>query len=218
MNFLTDPSVLFSTWMKGLKRMNIDFMLFQWINHMAGRNVWVDHMMVFYIEYGPLLFGMILLWLWFSKRENTENKRRMVLLAAATVLIALGINQIIGTFYFHERPFAAHAVTLLVHRSTDPSFPSDHSTGAFALALAMLWQNRKLGRVMIGMAILMAFSRVFVGVHYTFDVLGGSLTALLGMTIIRSQHRRLEPAIQWILQMWNKVEGIVLHNMHLLPG
>lgn len=192
--------------------MNIDFMLFQWINHMAGKNVWIDHVMVFYTEYGPLLFGMILLWLWFSKKGNTENQRKMVLLAAATALVALGINQIIGTFYFRERPFAAHAVTLLVHRSTDPSFPSDHSAGAFALALAMLWQNRKLGRVMIGMAILLAFSRVFVGVHYPLDVLGGSLTALLGMAIIRSQSQRLEPVLQWMLRMWKKIEDIVLRK------
>lgn len=146
--------------------MDFDFQLFQLINHFAGKISFIDDIVVLFTKYGPLLFGFILLGFWFSKKGEQMENRKTVLLAVATAGIALGINQLIGAIYFRPRPFAGHAVTLLLDKSTDPSFPSDHATGAFALALAVFWKNRKLGYGMLVMAFFLAISRVYAGTHY----------------------------------------------------
>jgi undecaprenyl-diphosphatase len=71
-------------------------------------------------------------------------------------------------------------VTLLITRSPDTSFPSDHATLAFAVGV-MVWRfNRRLGLVLLLFGVLTAFARVFVGVHYPSDVLGG---AVLGSVV-----------------------------------
>ncbi|UZM96955.1 phosphatase PAP2 family protein [Lysinibacillus sp. MHQ-1] len=65
----------------------------------------------------------------------------------------------------------------------DPSFPSNHAAGAFALAFALLWKRKKIGAVLLVMACLMALSRIFIGVHYPLDVLAGACIGL-GVTYI----------------------------------
>ena len=64
----------------------------------------------------------------------------------------------------------AHA---LIDRTSDFSFPSDHATTVGAVAAALWLANRRFGLVAGVLALLMAFSRVYVGVHYPGDVLGG---------------------------------------------
>lgn|GEM_PF-2843808 len=72
----------------------------------------------------------------------------------------------------HERPFAPHAA--------DASFPSDHTTAAFAIATAILLRNRLWGALTLVAAAALGISRVVIGVHYPLDVLAG---AALGSTV-----------------------------------
>jgi undecaprenyl-diphosphatase len=112
--------------------------MFQAINQFVGKLHWVDQIAVYYSKYGPLLFGAILLFIWFTDRSQQTNARKAVLLAIVSVSAALLINQLIGHIYFRPRPFINHQVTLLLTKSTDPSFPSDHATFSFALAFSIL--------------------------------------------------------------------------------
>lgn len=192
--------------------MNFDFQLFQAINQFAGKYPILDQSAVLFSKYGPLLFGLVLLGIWFTKKGKIEDNRRTVLLAVAAAIIALAINQLIGAIYFRPRPFANHPVTLLVEKSMDPSFPSDHATGAFALALTVFWRNRKFGYSMLVMAIFLAISRVYVGTHYPLDVTGGALTGLIGAWFATWQKDRLEPIFKWILDQWKKVERKTLNK------
>ena len=59
------------------------------------------------------------------------------------------------------------------------SFPSDHATAAFAIAVALLRRHRKAGAIALVLAGLLAIARVAVGTHYPSDVLAG---ALIGTT------------------------------------
>ncbi|MGD8189591.1 undecaprenyl-diphosphatase [Brevibacillus ginsengisoli] len=190
----------------------MDWTLFQMINHLSGHSVFLDHFMIMYTKYGPLLFGVILLCLWFARSNNQMKNRQTVLLSVAATGVALGINQIISMMYFRPRPFTSHVVNLLIDKSIDPSFPSDHSAGAFALALSISLANRKLGYGMVILALLLAISRVYVGVHYPFDVIGGAFTGLMGTLLVKWLKPRLMPIINWFLDTFQKAENTFLHK------
>ena len=86
-------------------------------------------------------------------------------------------------------------VHVLVDKTTDFSFPSDHATVAGAVAVGLLFANRRWGIVAAVLAALMAFTRVYVGAHYPGDVLAGlalgGLVAAIGWYTIVPILRRI---------------------------
>lgn len=183
--------------------MNFDYTIFSKINGLAGHNKLLDLFMVEFTKYGILLYGLILLYLWFKPSIYKQNKK-LVFKAVISTLIALGINQIIGLAYFRPRPFAHHHVNLLVDKSPDPSFPSDHSTGSSALTLAIFKQDRILGSVMWGITLLLMVSRIYVGTHYPLDIIGGFVTALLGNLLVNVLWPYIDNMIESIIDIYNK--------------
>ena len=83
------------------------------------------------------------------------------------------------------RPFAEiEALIPLIAKPTDFSFPSGHTTASFAVALVMLRMlPKKIGIPAVVLAALVAFSRLYLGVHYPTDVLAGFVVALVGSSL-----------------------------------
>lgn len=185
--------------------MRLDYQLFELINRFAGQNDMLDQMVLLFSNYGPLLFGFVLVWLWFSTSGNKERNRKIVLYALTVMIIALGINKVIELMLFRPRPFVTYTVHLLSEKSSfDPSFPSNHSTGAFVLAFVLFRCRKKLGSVLLMLAVCMAISRVFIGVHYPSDVTAGAIIAILATVIVMSQNRYLDPVYDRIIQVFGK--------------
>ena len=65
------------------------------------------------------------------------------------------------------------AITILVKRPHGHAFPSGHTASAFAAAFALWLQNRKLGVPALVLAAFIAFTRLYLYVHFPTDVLGG---------------------------------------------
>jgi undecaprenyl-diphosphatase len=151
-------------------------MLFHAINNLAGRHDGIDDWFELVSRFAPFALIVLLLGLWFWPGERSERDRRQwsVLAATAAAALALGLNQIIIRIWERPRPFAAHHAVLLLSPSHDPSFPSDHATFGFAVALAIVLGSRRVGIVALVIAALMAFSRVWVGEHYVGDVVAGA--------------------------------------------
>ncbi len=105
--------------------------------------------------------------------------------AGTGALLALAINQPIGSAIDRVRPYAViPAMHLLVDKTADVSFPSDHATIAGAVAAGLFLVSRRLGLIAVVAAVAMAFARVYVGARYPGDVvagllLGASVTLLL---------------------------------------
>lgn len=97
-----------------------------------------------------------------------------ILIPAAVYLTA----KLIPIIYNRRRPFAVFNIKSLVDQRRDHSFPSTHAGSSLIISLAVLNINLKLGVLMIFMAVLTAFSRIMVGVHYPTDILGAWLIAL----------------------------------------
>jgi len=124
------------------------------------------------------LVALLFLLAW---RHARRQRREGAVAATAAAALALLINQPIAHAVDRTRPYLTHPhATLLIARSHDPSFPSDHATGAFAIATAIWFYDRTAGALFLVLAALLAFARVYVGTHYPSDVLGG---AAIGATV-----------------------------------
>jgi undecaprenyl-diphosphatase len=156
----------------------MNYNLFKAINQHAGTIPFLDWLMVFITQYAIYMYIVLFLVMWIT---GSKSQKSSVIIAGVTGLLAIGVNYLIGYFYFEPRPFITHPdVHLLLYHDADATFPSDHTTGAFALALALLLQNRKrIGIAMITLACLTAVSRIYVGHHYPSDVAGSLIVALI---------------------------------------
>lgn len=99
-------------------------------------------------------------------------------------------NQPILLFVQRMRPYDGGVTQLLIAPSVDPSFPSDHATATFAIAAAFLLHGmRHLRLGFLAAALLVTFSRVYIGTHYASDVLGGAMTGVFAAVIVRAAYR-----------------------------
>jgi len=73
----------------------------------------------------------------------------------------------------------------LVHVPANPSFPSGHAATSFACAALLAWLTPLPRAPLFVLAALIAFSRVYDGVHYPLDVVGGAVLGLLVATALR---------------------------------
>ncbi|MGW4537836.1 phosphatase PAP2 family protein [Streptomyces chartreusis] len=140
---------------------------------------WFDRVMGYVGEYG-LLFALILavVWCWWSVRrrggEDAASSVAALVWAPLAAGVAVLVNVPIRGFVERPRPFKQHqGLEVLVSGKTDYSFVSDHATIAMALGVGLFVANRKFGLVGIGLALLEGFCRVYMGVHYPTDVVGG---------------------------------------------
>jgi membrane-associated phospholipid phosphatase len=154
----------------------VDRTLFLSINRFASRTTWLHTPMRLYANYGIGVFALLLLAAWFIARssETPLSNVASAAWAGAAGVLALAINQPIGSLFHRARPYATLSnVHILLDKTTDVSFPIDHATVAGAVAAGLFVANRKLGIVAAIAALAMAFARVYAGVHYPGDVVAG---------------------------------------------
>src|SRR3954466_894762 len=117
----------------------MDFNAYKTINDFVARHDWIEDALRFLALDAQFFFVAVLVLLFFARGKwRSVNGRRGVAAAGLSALLALGVAQIIGHIWDRARPYEAHSgVHLFVSPSLDPSFPSDHATAAFALAVAV---------------------------------------------------------------------------------
>ncbi|MFE9650852.1 phosphatase PAP2 family protein [Streptomyces sp. NPDC006365] len=140
---------------------------------------WFDGIMEFMGEWGILL-AMVLLVLgcwWTVRRRGGEDAAPSVaalMWAPLAAGIAVLVNVPIRGFVERPRPFREHeGLEVLIGGKTDYSFVSDHATLTMAMAVGLFIANRKFGLLGLGLALVEGFLRVYMGVHYPTDVIGG---------------------------------------------
>ncbi|MEV8589527.1 phosphatase PAP2 family protein [Streptomyces sp. NPDC051180] len=141
---------------------------------------WFDRVMEFVGEYGIVLaMVLVVLWCWWSVRRRGTHADSVAAVAALVWAplaagIALLVNIPIRGFVERPRPFRDHqGLEVLIEGKTDFSFVSDHATLAMALGVGLFVAHRRFGLAAIGLALAEGFARVYMGVHYPTDVIGG---------------------------------------------
>lgn len=149
------------------------------IHGLTGQSAVLDTLMRIVADY--MVYGIVaVLALPWLHRDGLRAGLGFGLGAAA----ALGIGAVLGAVLVEQRPFVTgHFVPLIAH-AADSSFPSDHLLVLGALTGACWMAARRLALVALGLSILVAVARVFVGVHYPIDVSAGfAIGAGCGVTV-----------------------------------
>jgi undecaprenyl-diphosphatase len=184
--------------------MGWDIGIFHAINGLAGHVDSIDDIVEWISRFGPFVMvaGLIALWLWPGTRLVRDERQWTVIAATLTVCLALGVNQIIIRLWERPRPFLSHQAHLLMAAKYDPSFPSDHATFAFAVAVSIALVFRRIGVVALLMAVLIGLARIYVGEHYFSDVVVGSLigtAAAFAVSALRARVMLLiDPALRHV--------------------
>ncbi|MCW2643052.1 MAG: rane-associated phospholipid phosphatase [Dactylosporangium sp.] len=188
----------------------VDDRLLEAINRFARDTPGLHVLVNGYASYGIAVFALLLLTGWWTARHSNDPARMATALCAgAAVLVAVALNQPIVHAVARPRPYTTHHdLLVLAHRSTDPSFPSDHAAMAGAAAVGLLLASWRLGTIAVAAAIAMAGARVYIGAHYPSDVavglaLGGVVAvvfyalarAALTRLVVAAGRTRLRPLL-----------------------
>ncbi len=129
------------------------------------------------------LLGYVLLF-------RPKRDRIIAISAIALILLTDETSQLLKHLFERTRPF--HPLRDLT-RPVSFSFPSNHASNMFALAVFLSYNYARSGLLCFSLAALVGYSRVYVGSHYPFDVLGGALwgivMGLLGVAAVRQLMR-----------------------------
>ncbi len=153
--------------------------IFYFFNNLAFQNKFIDVLVIFIADWLIWWLVLAVVFLFILKKINLKN----LLQIFAIAFIAWFMAELIKFFCFSPRPFLvlANVKPLFTHGLND-SFPSGHTTLAFALATAVtLFTNYKIGFLFFISALLVGLSRIVVGIHWPLDILVG---AFLGITIV----------------------------------
>jgi undecaprenyl-diphosphatase len=128
-----------------------------------------------------IIWIVLCLLLLISKRHRKEGMGVLVALVIGFVVTNLLLKNLVA----RPRPYTLlQELTILVNRPSDFSFPSGHACSSFAAALTMFrLSNKRIGVPALLLAVLIAFSRLYVGVHFPSDVMVGALIGVAASCI-----------------------------------
>lgn len=161
----------------------MDSALTAWINGLSGVAA-IDALMALASAYGvPLMVALVAVQ-WFGRGDRT-HVRHVAIVAGLAFLLGLALNQLVLLGVHRVRPYDAGVTRLLIAKSADWSFPSDHATSSIAMAL-VFWVKglRVRALVLTALAALVCLARVYLGIHYAGDLLGGAATAVVAVLVV----------------------------------
>lgn len=153
-----------------------DTELFLLLNAGATPSAPVEWLALFAAKFVIVVIPLYLAGLWLA--GGRRNRLTVVALVLAFA-IALILSTLIGMVVFRPRPFMVGLGHTLVHHRPNSSFPSNHGL-AFAVWAAMLFmlRRRAVAWLAVALGILVAWSRIYVGIHYPLDMIGAAIIAI----------------------------------------
>ena len=165
----------------------LNLLLFTLFNAAPGLAGWRLHGAVFAAEWVILIVpvGLVLMW-----TNGAAGQREAAVQAFLAAVVALTLSKIIGLMWFHPRPFMLEVGQNFLHHAPDSSFPSDHGTSMFSVALALalsrLRELRRFGLGLLALGAVVAWARVFLGVHWPLDMIAAFVVSALAAFFVYS--------------------------------
>jgi undecaprenyl-diphosphatase len=163
---------------------SIDRSTFLYINHNITNTVFdvifPDLRLLTYV-----FWSLLIAYFWF------KNERRLALLMAFGIIAGVIFTYPLKLIIDRTRPYELIASTrLLTPPESDPSFPSGHTELSFIAATIVSEFHPEYGKYLYAFSFIVALSRIYVGVHFPIDVIGGMIIGILiGKIILLAQKR-----------------------------
>lgn len=109
------------------------------------------------------------------------KEKKALILAILSIPILLLIIKIIHIFFFEPRPFVTYNFSPLISPTGDASFPSVHASLMAVLAFSYIHFKSKWAPLFLFLMLWVGISRIYVGVHYPLDIIGGFLVGIISM-------------------------------------
>lgn len=154
--------------------------LFFQIFNLSGQNIILDKLMIFGTT--DLIYITFMLVLLLGLKGGIREKKSFLLMVLG-LPIAVLLIKFIHLFYFEQRPFVNFNFLPIVPESTDASFPSRHAAISAVIAFAYTYFKSKWSWLFLPVMIWIGLSRIYVGVHYPLDILGGFITAIISLML-----------------------------------
>ncbi|MCP8940709.1 undecaprenyl-diphosphatase [Alsobacter sp. SYSU M60028] len=187
--------------------------LFLLIN--ASERAWPITVLIAEVLATGLVFAaallLVVLWVW-----GAPARRSALAATGVAAALALVSNQIVGLLWYEPRPFMVGLGRTLLDHAPENSFPSDHTTFMLTVGFALIATRAApgWGKFISGLGVLVAWSRIFLGVHFPVDMLASALVASLfgGLSVLI-----VEPVRRWIMPLAEPVYEGTLRALRLSP-
>ena len=145
---------------------------------------WILGAAAFVADYLIDLIPLLVIALWC---RGQGLQRNLAVKACLVALVALGLNQIIIVLWPHPRPFMVRMGHSFMAHAPDSSFPSDHTTVFAAIGLTLVFHSVRsaIGWSILALGMLVAWARIFLGVHFPSDMVGAVAVVCLGWAAIQ---------------------------------
>jgi undecaprenyl-diphosphatase len=181
--------------------------LFLAVNRLSHHSAFLDALMIFCARYIPFILVAFLAYLWILGRETG---RRAAVRAAFSGGMALVLARIVGAGHYQAIPSVLGLGRPLILHAANNSFPSDHVSLSFGIAMSLLFSgSASLWPQAVLLAALVAFARVFVGVHFPLDVLAGALVGTSASLLIHLLRKLSDRIADWIYSVQEKIVSSV---------
>ena len=164
----------------------MDWRIYHAVNRFVTHHSWLGRLGHGVETYGVFLIAVAAFALWLLARPGGSRKWKIAAGSAlGSAALGLLVNRVIASFWHRDRPYQTHHVAhLWVSRTTDASFPSDHASAAFGIAVAVLLIDPLVGAAFLTLAVLIGVGRVLVGAHYPSDVLAGAAVGTFSAVLV----------------------------------
>lgn len=184
----------------------VDRAIVTWLNGLSGRVPVIDDLarMIASDYLMPTLFSLAMFGLWFGGRTAKERARfhYWVLIGISSIGLSNVAVVLVNLAWDRPRPFEQlPEIHLMFYRATDPSFPANPVAIGFAAGAAAWMANRKFGYWVLGAAALYGLCRIYAGVFFPTDVLGGAAVGIVVTWLVTYLHRLFQPVTNLFIRL-----------------